>query len=91
VLLVSGVLLAAVPQLLVPPVIVGGMLGLVVTGPAGAYVNYDGLPVLGGGVLIAVVLSVVHWSLRHDSTLPPRPAQTPAELFVNHDDTPVAR
>jgi hypothetical protein len=67
------------------------MLGLVVTGPAGAYVNYDGLPVVGGGVLIAVVLSVVHWSLRADATPVRRPARTPAEPLVNPDDTSVAR
>ncbi|WP_432538016.1 hypothetical protein [Kineococcus arenarius] len=58
VLAVLGGLFAAVPQLLGLPIVVGGMLGLVVTMPAGAYVNYDGLPVVGGGVLIAVVLFV---------------------------------
>lgn len=63
-LLASGGLLAVVPQLLVPPIIVGGLLGMVVTSPAGAYVNYDGLPVIGGGVLIAMALLVPHLLLR---------------------------
>ena len=73
VLLASGGLLAAVPQLLVPPILVGGMLGLVVTAPAGAYVNYDGLPVIGGGVLIAAALYTLHLVMRRNagsSTVP---------------------
>lgn len=58
-LVVLGGLLAAVPQLLMLPILIGGMLGLLVTMPAGAYVNYDGLPVIGGGVVIAGVLLIV--------------------------------
>ncbi len=70
-LLLSGGLLAVVPQLLVLPVLVGGMLGMVVTMPAGAYVNYDGLPVIGGGVLIAVALFILHLVMRAGpSTVP---------------------
>jgi hypothetical protein len=58
VLLAAGGLLAVVPQLLVLPILAGGTLGLAVTMPAGAYVNYDGLPVIGGGLLIAVALLI---------------------------------
>ncbi|NAZ80489.1 hypothetical protein GTR02_01485 [Kineococcus sp. R8] len=68
VLAALGGLFAAVPQLLALPIVVGGMLGLVVTMPAGAYVNYDGFPVIGGGVLIAVVLFVPLLVLRDGTT-----------------------
>jgi hypothetical protein len=68
VLAVLGGLFAAVPQLLGLPIVVGGMPGLVVTMPAGAHVYYDGLPVAGGGVLIAVVLFVPLLVLRDPTT-----------------------
>lgn len=48
--------MALVPHVLLVAVLPGGMLGLVVTGPAGAYVNYDGLPVVGGGLVLAALL-----------------------------------
>lgn len=69
VLLASGGLLAVVPQLLALPLIVGGMLGLIVTMLAGAYVNYDGLPVIGGGVLIAAALFILHQLMRDGADL----------------------
>ncbi|WP_432504292.1 hypothetical protein [Kineococcus arenarius] len=40
-------------------VVVGGMLGLLITAPAGAYVNYDGLPMTGAGGLVALGALVV--------------------------------
>jgi len=64
----AGGLLAFAPQLLVPPIIAGGMFGMVLTAPAGAYVNYDGLPVIGGGVLIAAVLFLLHLMMRGGAT-----------------------
>jgi len=64
----AGGLLAFAPQLLVPPIIAGGMFGMVLTAPAGAYVNYDGLPVIGGGVLIAAVLFLLHLLMRGGAT-----------------------
>lgn len=77
VLLASGGLLAAVPQLLVLPSIVGGMLGLTLTMPAGAYVNYDGLPVVGGGVLIAAALFLLHVVMRGSAG----PSAVPSEVL----------
>jgi len=77
VLLASGGLLAVVPQLLVLPIIVGGMLGMVVTMPAGAYVNYDGLPVIGGGVLIAAALFILHLVMREHGG----PSTVPSEVL----------
>ncbi|WP_432522757.1 hypothetical protein [Kineococcus sp. SYSU DK006] len=68
-----GALGALLPQLLALPVVVGGMLGLIVTGPAGAYVNYDGVPVGGGGLLIACALAVPVLVLRGG----PEPAREP--------------
>lgn len=58
-LLVTGGLLALVPGVLAVPVLAGGVMGLVVTGPAGASIDYDGLPVVGGGLLLAAVLVAV--------------------------------
>ncbi|WP_369069059.1 hypothetical protein [Kineococcus terrestris] len=51
----AGLAAAAVPALpaLGLVVVVGGFGGLLVTGPAGAVVGYDGLPLTGGGVLLA--------------------------------------
>ena len=77
VLLGSGGLLAVVPQLLVLPILAGGMLGLAVTMPAGAYVNYDGLPVIGGGVLIAVALFILHLMMRGHAG----PSTVPSEVL----------
>ncbi len=61
--------MALVPHVLLLPVVVGGMFGLVVTGPAGAYVNYDGLPVVGGGLVLAALLLLPQvptgWLHRH--------------------------
>lgn len=62
-LAVAGAL-ALVPQLLVVPIVFGEMLGMVLTAPAGAYVNYDGLPLTGGGVLLAAALWVVLSGMR---------------------------
>jgi hypothetical protein len=75
--LAAGGLLPLLPQLLLPPIIIGGMLGLAVTTPAGAYVNYDGLPVVGGGLLIAVALLVLNLVTRHH----PGPYTVPPNVF----------
>ncbi|WP_432534247.1 hypothetical protein [Kineococcus arenarius] len=44
---------------LAPVIVVGGMLGLLLTAPAGTYVNYDGLPMTGAGGLVALGALVV--------------------------------
>ena len=68
-----GALGALLPQLLVLPMVVGGMLGLAVTGPAGASVGYDGVPVGGGGLLLACALAVPVLVLRGG----PEPGRVP--------------
>jgi len=70
-LLGSGALLALVPQLLAVPVLVGGGLGMAVTAPAGAYVNYDGLPVVGGGLVLGAAVLAVCVALRGPAVAPP--------------------
>ena len=77
VLLASGGLLAVVPHLLALPLVVGGMLGLMVTALAGAYVNYDGLPVIGGGVLIAAALFILHRLMRDSANLSQPSSEVP--------------
>jgi len=68
---VDGGLLALVPQLLAVPVLVGGGLGVAVTAPAGAYVNYDGLPVVGGGLVLGAAVLAVCVALRGPAVAPP--------------------
>lgn len=72
----AGGLLTFVPQLLVPPIVAGGMFGMLLTAPAGAYVNYDGLPVIGGGVLIAAMLYLLRFVMRGSAD----PLAVPLEL-----------
>jgi hypothetical protein len=86
VLLASGGLLAVVPQLLVLPILLGGMLGLAVTMPAGAYVNYDGLPAIGGGVLIAVALFIFYQVMRDHAD----PSAVPTEALGDASANPVS-
>lgn len=74
-LLAAGALLAVVPLLLVLPIMLGGMLGLAVTMPAGAYINYDGLPVIGGGVVIAVALYIFYGVVREHAAPSPAPSE----------------
>lgn len=69
-LLAPGVLLALVPQLLAFAVLLGGLFGLVVTAPAGAVVGYDGLPVVGGGLVLGAVVLAVCAALRIPAVLP---------------------
>jgi hypothetical protein len=73
VLVASGGLLAAVPQVLVLPVVVGGLMGMLLTAPAGAYISYDGLPVVGGGAVLASALLVLHLCTRPGAGPSPGP------------------
>lgn len=60
-LIALGVLaagLALAPVVVVLPAIAGGFAGLVLTAPAGAYVNYDGLPVVGGALVLGAAVFV---------------------------------
>ncbi|WP_337062546.1 hypothetical protein [Kineococcus sp. G2] len=49
-----GVVSTVALPVLAPVIVVGGVLGLTLTAPAGAYVNYDGLPMTGAGGLLAL-------------------------------------
>ncbi len=70
-----GGLLTFVPQLLVPPIVAGGMFGMLLTAPAGAYINYDGLPVIGGGLLIAAMLFLLRFATRGIASPPAAPLE----------------
>ncbi|GAA0287978.1 hypothetical protein [Kineococcus aurantiacus] len=55
VLAAVGVAVGLVPALLVVPAVVGGVVSMAVLAPAGAVIGYDGLPVVGGALLLAPV------------------------------------
>ncbi|WP_432494320.1 hypothetical protein [Kineococcus auxinigenes] len=65
--------------LLAPVVLVGGVLGLVFTAPAGAYIGYDGLPMTGAGGLLALGALVVLVVLtgERDGQEAPAPQRSP--------------
>ena len=79
VLLGSGALLALVPQLLAITVLVGGGLGMAVTAPAGAYISYDGLPIVGGGLVLGAAVLALCAALRSPSLAPPERSEVVVE------------
>ena len=76
----AGALLALVPQLLTIPVLVGGGLGMAVTAPAGAHVNYDGLPIVGGGLVLGAAVLAVCAALRGSAVVAPERDEVLAEV-----------
>lgn len=63
-LVATGGALASLPMPLGLTAVAGGMFSMVVTGPAGATINYDGLPVVGGGALVGAAVLGVHLAVR---------------------------